>query len=402
MSEALGVIDATPAIDTNTSSSSPKGPGKPANSGRSTLGGGNAILKGLQDLMGGNGKAEDKGVAVPAAKELPKGKEPAKTDATPPAKTDAVPDAKTVADKPQSTEPVKGTDGMTAEERAAFVANKKGAEGWQSEKETVTKELTTLKQQLEELKAEKERHELRLKEVEPVALIQDIRLHPKYKDSIEKPAKEINAFLDKVCTKYTLKQDEVMAAIWNKDQFAGNEAIAEMQSTMDSVTGNNFSRAIQDLRKLSEDEAKLMSDPAATMTALNADRDKAKAEQKAKDDKTYSMAREKVWTAMNEKFPFMKEHGIDDEVKKEADGVSWDEMSPDAKAYFAQVGTAWPYIPGILKKQTDEISQLKAALAQATKQVSPANGLPHQEGDKPTAGMKPSDFLRSKGMLFGR
>ncbi len=404
MPEALGVIDAPSNIETSTPSPAPKLGGKPSSPQKSSLGGGAQILKGLHELTSKHADkpAADKS-AIPSEKAIPE-KVEKKVDGAP-EKSEAEKAAE--AAKLQSTEgdKSKGTDGMTAEERAAFVAEKKSFEGWKSEKEKVTGELTSLKQQLEELKADKEAKEQRLKEIEPVALLQDIKLHPKYKDTIEKPQQEIEAFLGKVCKKYELKPSEVQSAIWSEDPFEGNEIIAEMQSKMDSVTSANFSRAVEDIRKIAESEAKLMKDPQGAWTALNAEKKAADAEAAAKAEKTYHLAKEAVWEQLPELFPFLKDvlkdADVAKEIKDESDKVNWSDMSPDTKAFYAQAGTTFLRFPSILKAHKDEIAQLKKALETATKQTSPANGTPHKEGDGEAKGsMKPSDFLRAKGLFF--
>ncbi len=403
MAEALGVIDAPSNIETSSPSPAPKLGGKPSSPQKSSLGGGANILKGFQELTSKHAAAPADKSAIPSEKQIPSKVD--KKDETVVEKTEA--EKASEAAKLQSTEgkDAKGTDGMTPEERAAFVSNKKASEGWAKEKEQVTAELSTLKAEKEAYENRIKEYENRVKELEPVALMQDIRLHPKYKDTIEKPQQEIEAFLGKVCKKYELKPNEVNSAIWNEDEFAGNEAIAEMKTNMDDVTSANFARAIQDLRKIAQDEAKLLKDPQGAMTALNAERKKADEEAKVKAEKTYRMAKDAVWEALPESFPFLKDvfkdKALADEVKADADAIQWDNMSPDAKAFYAYAGSVFLRQGHLTKADKDEIAQLKTALANATKQTSPANGTPHKEGDNgDKAPMRPSEFLRSKGLLF--
>lgn len=373
--------------------------------GTSSLGGAAQIVKRFQEFKakesGGEAKAPVapaapaapvKEQAAPPAKEEPKVEkevvsvDPKKTELEsilPPEKT--LPKKEEKKESVQSTEDVKGTDGLTKEQRAELVRFKeKAARVDELEKQAETYTLTT--KERDELKKAKEDLEARIKELEPAAYMHNITLDPKYQESFGKPMKIIDTYLGKVCEKFSINPSELQSAIWNEDRFAGNQKLSELFSEMDSTTAQEALSTIQKFRELAVSEREYLKNPIEAWNALETERKSLSEQKKQEFKQTYKIASEKVMDAMESRFPFIKEKGIREEILKESLDVDFDALTPAQKAGIVQSYAVALRINPLIDELREEIARLKKAIK---------DDLPPGPGDGAPAAAKPekSDYL---------
>lgn len=345
----------------------------PAGGKGSALGGADKIKEGLNSFLEKHGAAPVGGAAKPAKTEA----------ATPEVKIETgekkgvIPPVKTV----QSTETPpaddkRGTDGRTAEERAAFLNQKTKSENELAElrqkakdRDTAHAELQKTKERIAELEKQ---HEMYEKEMAPVRLVAT----KKFKETIEEPLKALTNGMHSLCKRGNLEFDKVANALDNPDLAASDAALTEFASNLPDLTKSEFYQVIRDYRTLMATQARMMADaPAALAAAQEADK-RAAAEAKEREAETRKVVDGAVWEAMVERFPSMLK---DDEemaasVRAAIDDPDYDVSQPDFLAYAKQAGALLQFIPDVLKKKDDKIAELEKSLSKYTRQTSPANG----------------------------
>lgn len=354
----------------------PQSPSQPAvvtqatPGGQSSLGGSAAIKARFDAFRAQESAPEGNAPETPTA---PQKETTQKPDAAPPEKkSDAIlppekevpkaPEKKPEPQKPQSTEPPKkGSDNLTKEERAELVAFKEKA-ARVDELEQKVKDHEATSKERDELKTLTKQLEDKAKVYEAKATAFDVTSTPHFQDTISKPMQALVEGMESICKSNNLAPEEVFSAIQNPDETKGNTVLSEFVGTMDSFTSRKFERIVNDMRELSRKGQALIDKAPEAWTAIQEEQKKRESEAKTKAQETYTAANQAVMREMKERFPFLKDDKIGEEVLKEAQGVNWDDLSPDKKAYFAQAGYVMLHINSQMKTLREENESLKAAM----------------------------------------
>lgn len=340
----------------------------------STLGGKEAILARFQ--------AFQKGEAEPVQKEAPQ--EEVKVESQAPEKVEAkqesslLPKEKEVIkpvakEEPKKVEDKKGSDGLTKEERAELIKFKEEASR-AKELEAKLKDFDLTTKELNELKALKSELEEKAKVYEAKATAFDVTATPKFQETIAKPMGRLVEAMERLCAGNEISVDEVFAALENPDISKGNATLAEFMASLNTFDQGDFTRMVGDMRDLNRKGQELVAKAPEAWTALQAEQQKAQEVEKTKAKETYKMANEAVFKAMQDRFPFLKEETLAKDVSQGALEVDFDNLSPDAKAYYAQAGMVALHFNPIIKSKDEEIASLKAALKKHSITVGPASG----------------------------
>lgn len=281
-------------------------------------------------------------------------------------------DAKTAA--PQK----KGSDGLTKEERSALLEYKTKAEKAESRiseleakvasGEATAKEAAELKSKVSEWErkyGDKE-NELKgwLSKQDPIALEQ-VRLSEEYQEEISKPSGRIEESIKTICKGYDVDPESVIAAHYNKDRVARNKALSEIKSTMDDESRAELT---EELRKLAEIDTKAAIAEKRPQAVLAAIRDKKEREEgfiKERDKSAYGRAKELVYkhVVLNE-FPLLGEDkAAEARVKEKVDGIDWDNITPDKKAYLAHGAFLALEYRDANKALAEKLKQAEASIA---------------------------------------
>lgn len=338
------------------------------------MGGANKIKEGLNSFLEKHGASPiGGGEHKPTEPPAPEKK------AAEPEKKSIIPSAKTVQSTEKTDPPAddkRGTDGRTAEERAAFLSQKTKSEHEVAELRQKAKERDEALAELQKTKtrlAEMEKeHEMYEKEMAPVRLIAT----KKFKETIEEPLNNLADGMRGLCKRGNLDFDKVTNALDNPDLAASDASLTDFAANLPELTRNEFYQVIRDYRTLMATQARMMADaPAALASAREADK-RAAAEAKEREIETHKVVDGAVWEAMTERFPALLK---DDEemaaaVRAAIDDPDYDVRQPDFLAYAKQAGALLQFIPDVLKKKDDKIAELEKNLAKYTRQTSPANG----------------------------
>lgn len=300
-----------------------------------------------------------------------------------------LPIEKKTEEQPAPSEPKVGTDGMTADQRAAFLKNKKSAEDATSrikELEDSVKEGEASKKERDELKALLQKRDEDWRGIEEdykkgqVALaVFNIQSTTKYKDQITNP---INTHVDgvsKICKALKLPEDVIFDAIDNPDYISGNKALSEVITEMDDVTRGTFIQRVAELRSLKE-KAEAMHRNAVTDWTELQKREKEEAEsKKVRERSEYSAASDEVMEIMKSRHGDVLNAPVDGSGKTVADkireqlasGPSFDELPPDHKAYYMQSGLVLLQYEAHVAKLNKELEQQKRTIESLTKKPGP-------------------------------
>lgn len=347
----------------------------------STLGSEKDIMQRFKDV------ADGKNTRMDAPKEEVKVEAKTEAKVEPPSKTEdkkessILPAEKTVAKKeepkkeevPLTEQKKVGPDGLTKEERAELVGFKKKAERV-DELEAKVKDHEATAKERDELKTLRSQLEEKLKIAEAKAAAFDVSNDENYRTSVIEPLGKLGNALRSLCEANKIPVDDVVAAIEMSDESKADTILAEFAANLNDFTKVKFQRMVSDIRDIGMIRNEMISKAPEAWQAIQLENQKRAEAQKARDKETYVLANQTVLKEMQQRFPFLKDPAIADEILKEATELDFASMPPDVRAYYAQTGQAALRFNGIVQALQEENESLKEALGRKNGQPGPTDG----------------------------
>lgn len=304
--------------------------------------------------------------------------------------------------KPEAVDPNKGTDGMTSEQRKAFLESKKIAE--ESTKriaeleKLVSDREATLKER-DELRQRLEQREQEMEAVEVQVALERLKKSEEYRQTVYLPMQRLVGELGKIATSIDVPLETMLDAIENSDEVAGNAELSEIMERIDTLTVRKLERMISDIRDLNNYADHLHSNPSEAVKAAEFKEKERKEAESKKSKEIYSRSFDAVVDRFKAIDPSLfKENGeFTDEAKEAFDSarsVDWDTTPPDIKAYFAQAGHLLILKSNEIEKLREERDRLQDSIAKLSRKPSPSKGSPPAVSDSSAqvpSGQKPGD-----------
>jgi|GEM_PF-6080201 len=244
-------------------------------------------------------------------------------------------------------------------------------------------ELTTLRAELEATKKT-------LSESEGELGLTRVQGTQEFKNAITVPKANILDLAGKFATKYDVSKEQLVAALSEPDQSKQGDMLAAIGATFQERDRMRLYGMGDDFLELSEREALLLKDSAATMDRIQARR---KGESETVDTaqrNEYGAALSEVEGELSGKGLFFKTEGegVDPEHGKAvkaafevARSVNLTSLNPKGRAYAAYAGAVFPLVMGNLAAANAEVTRLTAELAKINKADPGAGGGGGDAGD---------------------
>ena len=297
-----------------------------------------------------------------------------------------------VAEKPLSTEKPKvdpvatekpakvekpGADGFTTSERKGLIEYKEKALAYESRikelEEKVASGDATAKEAAElkaknaewEKKYGEKENELKgwLSKQDPIAL-EKVRMSDVYQREVVIPSDQIEKSIVEICKGYDVDPEQVIAAHYNKDRIARNKALSEIKSTMDDESKVELTEALRRLAEIDGKAASIERAPQAALAQIREMEEQKTRLTKERETTAYTRARDGVYKhVILEEFPMLKDDAeAAARVKAKVDGIDWEKITPEKKAYLAHGAFLALEMRDANKRLQQENEQLRASV----------------------------------------
>jgi len=221
-------------------------------------------------------------------------------------------------------------------------------------------------EEVSKLKTSIEEREAKIANYEKELAISRFEATDEYRESIVKPMAAILNVVSRMAEKYSVPEKALLGALEEGDPDKQGDLIVELASNFserDRVSlyqlGDDFSQLL-DHREKMRDKAALALD--AREKAQKEEESKRKSQAKA----SWSKATNTVWNKLKDSVPFPSDDSekakFEASLLSEMDGLSFDSLSDEHKAFSAFSGSLVPHLLKHNKSLQAEISELKSSL----------------------------------------
>lgn len=290
--------------------------------------------------------------------------------------------------------------------------NPKAVAKWgeiKAEKKALERELQQLKAQLTEksklqdadpLRKEAEEYKRKYEELEKEAATWRIEKTSAYENEVTKPLLQIENEVTEIANRHDIEADKVLAAFNEPDPKVREKMLEDIAEFMPQSSRYKLfalnDRCIDAFKKAGE----LHQNAQAAMQELTAReqvlREQSKAESKAQEIRAIESNLEKLKkVASNFVLDDQSPEKFIDELKAEASETSFDELSPEDKAFAVIASTSLPKINKVITALRKEIKSLRSEISGYGSAMPRASGGQASQGGRNNA---EASFLEAVGV----